>query len=123
MARAVITPELKTLQLINAFRVMEGLTTVMPHAELEQRAAEHARRMRDHSFVDHRDFEDRGKGWSRSGEVLAALDIPQDQPRRLVDGWIKSRQHRLVLTGDFQFIGVARAANKDRAYWTAILAR
>jgi uncharacterized protein YkwD len=94
--------------------------TLMPHDELADVAMRQSVLMRDRDYFDHRDFRERiTSNWKRAGEVISRIDLPIDSPERVVEGWKKSPPHRTQLLGEYQFIGISRAANGKEAFWTA----
>lgn len=120
-----MTPEeIEVIRLINAYRLGQRLTTVSPLPRLAHIARRHSISMKDGHFIDHRGFERRvGPGWQAAGEVLARFPLAIDRPAEVVKGWRESPPHRKTISGDFHFIGVARAVDTKDAWWTAVLAR
>ncbi len=128
---ATSDPAQEVIELINQFRVEEGLRPLIVDPRLNSAAQRHSDDMATHDFFGHMGT-DGSDPWRRMVEAGYPLDwgaeciaAGQQDARAAVDAWLGSQEHREVLLGDFVHVGAALAVNSNSTYgyyWTVDLA-
>jgi len=119
--------ERKLVDLVNAYREMFGLRTLIIDDQVTDAARVHARQMKKKGRMTHRSakprrkpvltrLEKQGFRARKAGENVAKGDV---SPMAVLKGWIESpSHHRNLLVASYRYIGVAR----EGKFWTLNLA-
>ena len=114
------------LRYTNEYRQSKGKPALVLNDTASALAEQHSRNMaKGKSAFGHPGFKERvealksdGKNVSSSAENVA---FGYMSAREVVDGWIKSRTHRINMLGKFTDIGIGVATSKDgRIYFTQL---
>jgi uncharacterized protein YkwD len=117
----------------NLVRRDHGLVTLVADAALNRAALGHAQELARRRTLDHLSVDrtlstpaDRvtaaGASWNRVGENLAGMSGPASRvPRRSVNLWLGSPDHRLQLLGTYTHTGAGVAVSDDGHYYVVQL--
>ena len=119
------TIELETMNLINEYRLSEGLNALKKINHLSFKAEEHDDYMIKNNLVNHDNFTDRSQNII---EVLGARRVSENiaynykTPQAAVDAWLKSVGHKENIKGNFTHFGISIRENpiNGRKYYTNI---
>lgn len=116
------TEELEVLDLINAYRVEQGLTPLSIIEHISYKSNEHNVYMVEVDQVNHDGFEERKNnlvqvlGAYRVGENVA---YGYSTPESVVDAWIASSTHKENILGNFSHFGISITKDTNgRRYYT-----
>ena len=117
--------ELETMDLINEYRVSEGLNALIKSNYLSYKAEEHDYYMIQYNLVNHDNFIDRSQNIIN---VLGARRVSENiaynykSPKAAVDAWLLSTGHKKVIDGNFTHFGISIRENpiNGRKYYTNI---
>ena len=106
------------LKYTNEYRQSKGKPALQRNAAAADQAENHSRNMASgRTAFGHSGFSERVKAVSRrSGKISAAAEnVAYGQPdaESVVKGWIKSKQHRKNMLGNYNQIGIGVAKNKN----------
>lgn len=109
---------------VNQYRVTKGLPPLQLDPRLSALAREHSEEMAQYQVpFGHIDFQARARRINRVipsrrvSETVAYIFSHQETAKRVVDGWIKSAQHRPILEGEYSFTGVGVAMGQRQAFY------
>ena len=119
------TIELETMNLINEYRLSEGLNVLIKINHLSYKAEEHDDYMIKNNLVNHDNFTDRSLNII---EVLGARRVSENiaynykTPQAAVEAWLKSVGHKENIKGNFTHFGISIRENpiNGRKYYTNI---
>lgn len=116
--------ELEILNLVNEYRVSNGLAVLTMDTVVWRYATEHTLYQINLGDINHDNFSERMDdlraeiGGSSAAENVA---FGYDSPETVVQGWINSEGHRLNILGDYNLTGVsARQSQNGDWYYTQI---
>jgi len=126
--------ESELLRLVNDYRLVLGLTPLVPSTRLGDAARAHARHMIQHRFVSHLSPEGLSPGarlalarvdWTQVAENVASA---HSTPQAVFDAWLRSPTHRAnIETDGYAFAGVGYALESspppdypDAHYWAMV---
>ncbi len=114
----------------NAYRKSIGLNTLEAKSELNRIAYQHAHNMaRRQVAFSHDGFDQRVKAVHRSmnkpytvaENLYYGNYAPRQIPKKAIEGWIKSKGHKVNLTGRYQYTGIGVAKSQDDNYYVVQL--
>ena len=118
------TNEIEIMELINEYRINQGLTPLAPMEVIKAEAFSHTDYMIENSEVSHANFYQRrtnlvnNAGAKSVGENIA---YAYSSPESVVNAWINSDGHRAILEGDFTNFDISAEKDADgRWYYTNI---
>lgn len=116
------TEELEVLDLINTYRVEQGLTPLSIIEHISYKSNEHNVYMVKVDQVNHDGFEERKNNFI---QVLGAYRVGENvaygysTPESVVDAWIASSGHRENMEGDYTHFGISITLDSEgRKYYT-----
>lgn len=124
--------ELAMVNLINSYRIENGLSPLVVQAQLQAAAELHSldqanKQFDGHTGSDGSSAEDRivragYTNWASWSENVAWEPSDGSALTAFV-GWQNSPDHNAAMLGDFTDLGVGRAQGPGGWYWTAVFAR
>lgn len=111
---------------INHFRLINGISILEEHADLNMLAASHSKYMGENSVVNHNDQSARYNyvidelSMSKYAELVEAGDL---YGRDLIGKWSEDEDVNLILLGDYKFIGIGVYGSGDQTYATIIFTK
>lgn len=131
--KAKVTPveyssfELDVLDLVNAYRVQQGLTELAFLDQSSTLAASHNDHMITNDEVCHDDFASRYQTLVNEVSAKAVSEnvaYGYNSPEAVVNAWIKSDGHRENMVGDHTHFGISiKAGSNGKYYFTNIFVR
>ena len=119
--------ELEAMNLINTYRVSEGLNELQQINHISYKSEEHDHYMIRNNVVNHNDFVARSEnlisvlGAKRVGENIA---YNYNTPQSVVKAWLNSPTHKENLEGDYTHFGISIRTNPDgKKYYTNIFVK
>ena len=120
--------ELETMQLINEYRVSQGLNSLEMINHISYKSEEHDDYMIANKVVNHNDFVARSENIIK---VLKAKTVGENvaynfnTPESVVAAWLKSPAHKENIVGNYTHFGIAIKADPvtGKKYYTNIFAR
>lgn len=121
--------ERDVLALVNEYRKSKKLPPLQTNAAIEYQARRHSMDMGTHRIpFGHQGFSFRMKyviekvqGVTQVGENVAYGNL---SARAVVNGWIKSPEHRTNMEGSFKYTGIGVTRNmQNQLYFTQIFAK
>jgi len=117
------TEELQVAQLINDYRVSQGLSPLEIVNHISFKSLEHNEYMIDNNVVNHDLFAERAENIK---EVLGATKVGENiaynfsTPGSVVNAWLNSAGHKANIEGDYTHFGISIAVNPDtgKKYYT-----
>ena len=119
----------RILQLVNAERASQGLSSLTRNAQLDAAALAHATDMRNNNFFAHTGSDgsspsDRvttaGYAWTKTGENIGQGSV---SPEDMMDLWMNSTGHRAnILDPDFTEIGIG-VDDQGTTLWVQVFGR
>ncbi len=115
--------ELKLAQLINEYRVSQGLNTLEIVNHISYKSLEHNDYMIDNNVVNHDFFDQRAENII---EVLGATKVGENiaynysTPNAALYAWLNSPAHKANLNGDYTHFGISISVNptNGKKYYT-----
>lgn len=119
--------ELDILDLVNAYRVQQGLTELLSLDEGSRQAATHNQHMIQNNEVCHDDFGSRYEALVKAENAKAVSEnvgFGFRTAEAVVNAWIKSDGHRENMIGNHTHFGISVKEGKDgKLYFTNIFVR
>lgn len=120
--------ELATMNLINEYRVSQGLNTLERINHISYKSEEHDEYMIFNKVVNHNDFVARSEniikvlGANRVGENIA---YNFNTPESVVAAWLNSPAHKENIVGNYTHFGIAIKTDSitKKKYYTNIFAK
>lgn len=128
MSYTYTSPELETMELINAYRVSVGLNALGKNDYLSYKSEEQDNYMIANNVANHDGFEARSQNIIN---VLGATKVSENiaynynSPQGAFDAWMKSSSHKQNITGDYTHFGISIRGNPvdEKIYCTTIFAK
>lgn len=121
------TTELELLDLVNAYRVENGLNTLEIIEHVSYKSEEHNNHMIATNTVSHENFSLRKANLE---QVIGAVRVGENvaygfsTPQSTLNAWIASEGHRLNLLGNYTHFGLSIRENEEgRKYYTNIFVK
>lgn len=120
--------ELETLDLINDYRTSLGLNRLEKINHISYKSEEHDIYMIDNKVLNHDNFISRSENIMKVlGAKIVAENIAFNfsSPKSVLNGWLNSPKHRVIIVGDFTHFGMAIKENAatGEKYYTNIFAK
>lgn len=119
--------ELELLDLVNAYRVENGLNALQIIQHISYKSEEHNNYMIATNTVSHDNFSSRKANLE---QVVGAVRVGENvaygfsTPQATLNAWIASEGHRINLLGNYTHFGLSIRENADgRKYYTNIFVR
>lgn len=119
--------ELELLDLVNAYRVENGLNALQIIQHISYKSEEHNNYMIATNTVSHDNFSSRKANLE---QVVGAVRVGENvaygfsTPQATLNAWIASEGHRVNLLGNYTHFGLSIRENADgRKYYTNIFVR
>lgn len=121
------TTELELLDLVNAYRVENGLNALQIIQHISYKSEEHNNYMIATNTVSHDNFSSRKTNLE---QVVGAVRVGENvaygfsTPQATLNAWIASEGHRVNLLGNYTHFGLSIRENADgRKYYTNIFVK
>lgn len=121
------TTELELLDLVNAYRVENGLNALQIIQHISYKSEEHNNYMITTNTVSHDNFSSRKANLE---QVVGAVRVGENvaygfsTPQATLNAWIASEGHRVNLLGNYTHYGLSIRENADgRKYYTNIFVK
>jgi len=121
------TAELELLDLVNAYRVENGLNALQIIQHVSYKSEEHNNYMITTNTVSHDNFSSRKANLE---QVVGAVRVGENvaygfsTPQATLNAWIASEGHRVNLLGNYTHYGLSIRENADgRKYYTNIFVK
>ena len=121
------TTELELLDLVNAYRVENGLNALQIIQHISYKSEEHNNYMIATNTVSHDNFSSRKANLE---QVVGAVRVGENvaygfsTPQATLNAWIASEGHRVNLLGNYTHFGLSIRENADgRKYYTNIFVK
>ena len=121
------TTELELLDLVNAYRVENGLNALQIIQHVSYKSEEHNNYMIATNTVSHDNFSSRKANLE---QVIGAVRVGENvaygfsTPQATLNAWIASEGHRVNLLGNYTHYGLSIRENADgRKYYTNIFVK
>lgn len=121
------TTELELLDLVNAYRVENGLNALQIIQHISYKSEEHNNYMIVTNTVSHDNFSSRKANLE---QVVGAVRVGENvaygfsTPQATLNAWIASEGHRVNLLGNYTHFGLSIRENADgRKYYTNIFVK
>lgn len=121
------TTELELLDLVNAYRVENGLNALQIIQHISYKSEEHNNYMIGTNTVSHDNFSSRKANLE---QVVGAVRVGENvaygfsTPQATLNAWIASEGHRVNLLGNYTHFGLSIRENADgRKYYTNIFVK
>jgi uncharacterized protein YkwD len=117
--------ELQLADLINEYRVSQGLNPLQMVAHVSYKSEEHNEYMIAHDVVNHDYFSDRARNIK---QVLGAVRVNENiaynymSPEGALHAWLNSPGHKATIDGDFTHFGISISIDPETGhkYYTNI---
>ena len=111
--------EVEILELINEYRISEGLNALEELDLIKSQAFEHTDYMVEVSNISHDNFSQRSaflREYAGANRVSENVAFGYNSPASVVNAWINSESHRSAMVGDYTHFDIS-AEQDENGYW------